>query len=81
MSVETLVTVALLESANGRSVEPFRSAPGFEGAPGITDAIFEVPLVIASLPVIELKPRKAVTTNSKESAAVLDFLASSEAFL
>jgi hypothetical protein len=34
-----------------------------------------------SRPVIELKPRKAVTTNSKERATFEDFAASSAAFL
>jgi len=34
-----------------------------------------------SRPVIELKPRKAVTTNSKDNATFEDFAASSDAFL
>jgi hypothetical protein len=38
-------------------------------------------IVTPSRPVIELKPRKAVTTNRSESATLEDFWASSAAFL
>ena len=36
---------------------------------------------VVSLPVMELKPRNAVTTNRSESATLEDFLATSAAFL
>ena len=57
------------------------SALGADSATTPAESLEETEGRMPSRPVIELNPRKAVTTNSKERATLEDLAASSDAFL